>query len=172
MSGLVLRLAGPLQSWGERAAFAERDTAAFPTRSGLIGLFASAMGLDRHAPQDRFTDLRLTIRVDAPGIVLTDFHTVGGGLPPSRTVPTAEGKHRSGATGTMVTRRRYLSDAVFTVAVTGPDPLVDELGARLARPRWQPYLGRRSCPPDEPFLLRRHTDDPDGDLRHRVPLPT
>ncbi len=171
MSGLVLRLAGPLQSWGEHSAFADRDTASFPTRSGLVGMFAAAMGLARGESLVRFADLRLTVRVDAPGVPLTDFQTVGGGLPPTRTVPIADGKHRSGDTGTLVIRRRYLSDAVFTVAVTGPDALVDQVGEKLLHPRWQPYLGRRSCPPDQPFVLRRRTEDPEGDLRERVPLP-
>jgi CRISPR system Cascade subunit CasD len=170
-TGLVLRLAGPLQSWGEHSAFIDRDTVSFPTRSGLVGMFAGAMGLRRGESLTRFGEIRLTVRVDAPGVLLTDFHTVGGGLPPARTVPTADGKHRSGDTGTMVTRRRYLSDAVFTVAVTGSPDLLDDVGEALLAPRWQPYLGRRSCPPDQPFLLRRRAADPEGDLRGRVPLP-
>lgn len=172
MSGLVLRLAGPLQSWGEHSRFADRDTVSFPTRSGLVGMFAAAIGLPRGHSLERFADLRLTVRVDNSGVPFTDFHTVGGGLPPSRTVPVADGKHRSGENaGTIVSRRRYLSDAVFTVAVTGPDPLLDEVGRALLTPRWQPYLGRRSCPPDQPLLLRSRAVDPEGDLRTRVPLP-
>ncbi len=171
MSGLVLRLAGPLQSWGEHSAFADRDTTSFPTRSGLVGMFAAAMGLARGESLTRFTDLRLTVRVDAPGVPLTDFQTVGGGLAPARTVPIADGKHRPGDTGTLVIRRRYLSDAVFTVAITGPDALVDQVGEKLLHPRWQPYLGRRSCPPDQPFVLRRQVEDPERDLQERVPLP-
>lgn len=170
MSGLILRLAGPLQSWGEHSVFADRDTAGFPTRSGLIGLFAAALGLPRGEPLIRFEPLRITIRVDTPGVLLTDFHTVGGNLPPARTVPTAEGKRRPGDTGTIVTRRHYLSDAVFTVAVTSPDDQTTAIATALERPRWQPFLGRRSCPPDEPFLLRRDCDDPDAEL-HRIPLP-
>ena len=44
--GLLLRLAGPLQSWGERSHFNERDTARFPTRSGVIGMLAAALAGD------------------------------------------------------------------------------------------------------------------------------
>ncbi|MEU3241116.1 type I-E CRISPR-associated protein Cas5/CasD [Streptomyces anthocyanicus] len=40
----------------------------------------------------------------------------------------------------------------------------------LQHPHWAPYLGRRSCVPDEPFLLRAHVADPVNELRHRVPL--
>jgi CRISPR system Cascade subunit CasD len=171
MTGLVLRLAGPLQSWGEHSTFADRDTVSYPTRSGLVGMFAGAMGLRRGEPLSRFDGLGLTVRVDWPGVPLTDFHTVGGGLPPARTVPTADGKHRSGDTGTLVSRRRYLSDAVFTVAVTGPDGLVTDIGNSLKSPFWQTYLGRRSCPPDQPLLLRTGVTDPEAHLRGRVPLP-
>lgn len=185
MSGLVLRLAGPMQSWGERSTFAaERDTAGFPTRSGLIGLFAASMGIERGqagvsqgtrpiAIAD-FAALRITVRVDAPGLLLTDFHTVGGGLPSARTVPTAEGKHRAGEnTATIVSRRHYLSDAVFTVAVTAvdDDDLIMRIGDALLHPVWQPYLGRRSCPPDQPLVLRRRCADPEAELRTQVPLP-
>lgn len=168
--GLVIRLAGPLQSWGTSSAFAERDTAAFPTRSGLVGMFASALGMGRGEPLDRFAGLRLVVRVDDPGVPLVDFHTVGGGLPAARTVPTAAGGRRPGDTGTIVSRRRYLSGAAFTVAAAGPDALLGEIAAALAAPRRQPYLGRRSCPPDAPLLLAAGVGDPEADLRERVPL--
>ncbi|MGP3959727.1 type I-E CRISPR-associated protein Cas5/CasD [Nonomuraea sp. 3N208] len=170
MSGLVLRLAGPLQSWGEHSAFAERDTQRFPTRSGLIGLFAGAYGMRRGADLSGFDQLTFTIRIDRPGIPVADFHTVGGGRARQHTVPTADGGRRSVETATIVTRRHYLADAVFTVGLTGPPDLITELAERLNRPRWQPYLGRRSCPPDPPLLLRQ-TPDPFTELTQRVPVP-
>ncbi|MGW4412319.1 type I-E CRISPR-associated protein Cas5/CasD [Nonomuraea sp. NPDC004702] len=170
MSGLVLRLAGPLQSWGEHSAFAERDTQRFPTRSALIGLFAGAYGPRRGEDLSRFAPLAFTIRIDRPGIPTVDFHTVGGGRARQHTVPTAEGGRRSVETATIVTRRHYLADAVFVVGVSGPPSLIADLAERLRRPRWQPYLGRRSCPPDPPFLLRL-TEDPVAELTERVPVP-
>lgn len=170
MSGLLLRLAGPLQSWGEHSAFADRDTQSFPTRSGLIGLFAAAYGMRRGELLNRFDKLRFIVRVDQAGLRLTDFQTVGGGRVRHHTVPTAEGGRRSLETATVVSRRHYLSDACFTVGVTGPADLIASLGERLAKPRWHPYLGRRSCPPDQPMLLR-HADDPHTELTDHVPLP-
>ncbi|MER5295077.1 type I-E CRISPR-associated protein Cas5/CasD [Streptomyces pharetrae] len=169
MSGLLLRLAGPLQSWGERSAFAPvRDTAPFPTRSALIGLFAAAEGIGRdEAGLNRYQDLRLTVRVDRPGVRLVDYHTVGGGFPKDRTAATSQGSNKGAA---VITRRHYLSDAVFVVAVTAPDDTIERLADALGRPHWAPYLGRRSCVPDEPFLLRRHVNDPEEELRTRVPL--
>jgi CRISPR system Cascade subunit CasD len=171
MTGMVLRLAGPLQSWGEHSTFGDRDTLRFPTRSGIIGIFAAAQGLHRGEPLDRYAPLTLTVRVDQPGVHLADFHTTGGGLPREQTVPTAAGRRRSEGKATIVTRRIYLADAVFTVAVEGPDDLIRQLTAAIRSPRWQPYLGRRSCPPDQPMLLRGQTDDPLAELHQRVPLP-
>lgn len=171
MSGLVLRLAGPMQSWGEHSAFGERDTLPFPSRSGLVGMFAAAQGVGRDEPLDRYEGLCLTVRVDSPGLRMSDFHTVGGGLPRARTVPTAEGKRRPENATTIVTRRAFLADAVFTVAVTGPG--TEEIGRALESPHWQTYLGRRSFVPDPLLVLRHDVTDPVAELRgeNGVPLP-
>lgn len=171
MTGIVLRLAGPLQSWGEHSTFSERDTLRFPTRSGVTGLLAAAQGIKRGEPMDRYEALRITVRVDRRGTLLQDFHTAGGGFPRARTVPTAAGGRRPEGTGTVVTRRWYLSDAVFTVAADGPASLISDIADALRAPRWQPCLGRRSCPPDQPLFLRAVTGDPVGELLEFVPLP-
>ncbi|WP_369387170.1 type I-E CRISPR-associated protein Cas5/CasD [Streptomyces sp. CG1] len=170
MSGLVLRLAGPLQSWGERSVFTpERDTAPFPTRSALIGMFAAAEGVPRHdtAALEDYRALEFTVRVDRPGVRLVDYHTVGGGQPKGKTAATSGGSNKGAA---VITRRHYLADAVFTVAVTGPDETTVRIADALHKPHWSPYLGRRSCVPDEPLLLRTRAADPVGELLHRAPL--
>ncbi|WP_406379801.1 type I-E CRISPR-associated protein Cas5/CasD [Streptomyces sp. NBC_01618] len=169
MSGLLLRLAGPLQSWGERSAFTPvRDSAPFPTRSALTGMFAAAEGLGRGEQGiERYDSLHFTVRVDRPGVRLVDYHTVGGGFPKAQTAATSGGSNKGAA---VITRRHYLADAVFTIAVTGPDTDTQRIAQALHRPHWAPYLGRRSCVPDEPFLLRAHVPDPLSELRHHVPL--
>lgn len=169
MTGLLLRLAGPMQSWGDHSTFSVRDTATVPTRSAVIGIIAAAQGRQRGEPLDDLGALRFTVRVDRPGTLMYDFHTVGGGLPPERTVPTADGKRRQAGKGTIVSRRFYLADAVFTVAVTGPDILVHEVYEALTTPVWGPYLGRRSCPVEHPFLLRGPISDAVDCLDH-LPL--
>ncbi|MEE4543604.1 type I-E CRISPR-associated protein Cas5/CasD [Streptomyces sp. V4-01] len=173
--GLLLRLAGPLQSWGERSHFNERDTAAFPTRSGVLGLLAAALGRGRGAPVDDLARLSLTVRADRPGVILRDLHTVGGGLPAKATVTTAEGKKRTGDTGTLLTHRSYLADAAFTIALTLPadadvgaeESLLERYAQALRSPQWPLFLGRRSCPPEGPVLLGRSGDA----LHHLVHLP-
>lgn len=169
MSGFVIRLAGPMQAWGEHSAFGQRDSVRFPTRSGLIGLLSAAEGRTRDADLDRYAPLAFTVRIDRPGVPMEDFHTVGGGYPRHHTVVTAEGKRRAADAATIVSRRRYLADAVFCVAVTGPPELTGPVGQALRTPRWQPYLGRRSCPPDHPLFLAT-VDDPVRDLEKRVPV--
>lgn len=166
MTALILRLAAPLQSWGERGTFGDKDTADFPTRSGLLGLIASAAGIARGERLGALTELDFIVRIDRPGVRVIDFHTVGGGYPPKRGIPTAEGKRKNTA---IITRRHYLADAVFTVACTGPEQAVTEAATAVAAPRWQPFLGRRSCPPEQPMILGT-TTDAETALR-TVPLP-
>lgn len=170
MSGLLVRLAGPLQSWGERSAFDVRDTASFPTRSGLLGMIAGALGRRRGEPLDDLAALTFTVRIDRPGTRVIDYQTIGGALPPGQKVPTADGKGRPAGKGTVQTWREYLADAVFVVAVEGPQDVLAQARGALRRPRWQPYLGRRSCPPDQPLLLDVEVDDPVAELHTQVPL--
>ncbi|MEU8540485.1 type I-E CRISPR-associated protein Cas5/CasD [Streptomyces sp. NPDC048717] len=81
---LLVRLAGPLQSWGVAGRFARRDTHTRPTKSGVIGLCAAALGLDRDEPLGELADVRFGVRADRPGTPLRDYHTVGGGRYPLR----------------------------------------------------------------------------------------
>ncbi|MBX6766723.1 MAG: type I-E CRISPR-associated protein Cas5/CasD [Actinomadura rubrobrunea] len=160
-TGFLLHLSGPLQSWGERSRFNQRDTATAPTRSGLIGMIAAALGRRRHEPISDLKALRFIVRIDRPGMLLRDFHTVGGGMPRSLTVITAEGKRRAKETATVTSDRYYLQDAAFTVAVTADDPdLLDRCAHAVRAPAWPLYLGRRSCPPDAPLLLDVLHGDP------------
>jgi len=132
-------------------------------------MFAAAEGISRGdtAGLKKYEQMRLTVRVDRPGTLLEDYHTVGGGFPKERTAATSGGSNKDAA---VITRRQYLTDAVFVVAVTAPDDLAKQLAAALRRPYWAPYLGRRSCAPDEPFLLRRHVENPEAELLTGVPL--
>ncbi|MFE2494138.1 type I-E CRISPR-associated protein Cas5/CasD [Streptomyces scopuliridis] len=152
---LLLRLAGPLQSWGSRSAFNRRETRPEPTKSGVIGLLAAASGLAREDPLDELLPLRLGIRVDQPGTLLRDYHTVSDyrGRPLPQAGVNAEGiqKPTSPAKNTHVTIRYYLQDAVFVAALAGPRPLLTTLDQALRAPAFPLALGRRSCPPTQPL---------------------
>lgn len=184
MTGLVLRLAGLLQSSGERGVFHYRDTCAFPTRSSLIGMFAAAQGRPREhaldpyphlqAPGDTTApshrDLTFTIRIDQPGTLYRDFHTVGGGYPNDQGLLTGNGTRRKPSASTIVSHRDYLTGAVFTIAVEGPAPLITHIAETLQRPRFGLFLGRRVCLPDEPLVLNTGSPDPVTELLTRTPL--
>ncbi|WP_030303915.1 type I-E CRISPR-associated protein Cas5/CasD [Streptomyces katrae] len=85
---LLIRLAGPLQSWGLVSHFTRRDTHSRPTKSAVIGLCAAALGLDRTADLDAedlpLAELRFGVRADRPGVPVRDYHTVGAGRFPVR----------------------------------------------------------------------------------------
>jgi CRISPR system Cascade subunit CasD len=149
---LFLRLEGPLQSWGDQQSkLVIRRTAEAPTKSGVIGLLCAALGVPRAAAPDRWlptlAGLRMGVRIDRPGFRWWDYHTVGAGMD----MRTAEGSPKKGA---MLTRREYLSDASFLVALQGDPELVSHLTGVVENPVWTPFLGRKSCPPSRPLLVK------------------
>lgn len=154
---LVLRLGGPLQSWGDRSVFNRRDTRPEPTKSGVLGLLAAAAGRPREEPPGELLDLRMGVRVDQPGTLLRDYHTVSDyrGRPLPQAGVSAKGlqKPTSPAKFTHVTQRFYLQDAVFLTALQGPAVFVRALADALRRPVFPLALGRRSCVPTQPLLL-------------------
>ncbi|WP_043641382.1 type I-E CRISPR-associated protein Cas5/CasD [Nonomuraea candida] len=157
---LVLRLAGPLQSWGDRSVFNRRETRPEPTKSGVLGLLAAASGRTREQPLDDLLGLHLGVRVDQPGSLLRDYHTVSDyrGRPLPQAGVSAKGvqKPTSPAKHTHITQRFYLQDAVFLAALHGPLPLVEALAEAVQRPAFPLALGRRSCVPTQPIYLAVH----------------
>jgi len=135
-SVLVLRLAGPMQSWGSSSRFTRRSTEAFPTKSGLVGLLAAAQGRRRSDPVEDLVQLRFAVRVDQPGQLLRDFQTA----------------HR-GDTAMPLSNRFYWADAAFGAFLEGPDDMIEALAQAIVRPVFPLYLGRRSCPPTLPLRL-------------------
>lgn len=146
MAVLLIRLAGPMQSWGDSSRFARRTTRREPTKSGVVGLIASALGRTREDSVDDLAQLELAVRVEQPGQLMRDFQTerpMGGGKP----MP--------------LSNRYYLADACFLVALGGPRGLLERIDAALRRPCRPLYLGRRSCPASVPISLRIEGDAED-----------
>ncbi|MGA4543356.1 type I-E CRISPR-associated protein Cas5/CasD [Uniformispora flossi] len=166
---LVLRLAAPLQSWGYASAFNRRETRPEPTKSGIVGLLAAAQGRAREDDISDLAALRLGVRVDQPGTLLRDFHTVSDyrGRPLLQSGVTAKGvqKPTSPAKYTHVTQRYYLQDAVFLAAVGGPGPLIEALDDAVRSPAFPLALGRRSCVPTQPIRLGQRRGGVEAALR-------
>lgn len=156
---LFLRLEGPLQAWGDTSKFVIRRSMDAPTKSGVLGLVCCALGLSRDAAPNRLPELNtlaMAVRIDRPGARWWDYHTVGAGIG----MTTAGGGIKTGAQGTLITRREYLADASFLVALQGDAALVAVVAEALANPVWPVYLGRRSCPPGVPVLVRPAESEP------------
>jgi CRISPR system Cascade subunit CasD len=160
MSVLALRLAGPLQSWGARTRFDARRTEHQPTKSAVVGLLAAALGRQRAEPIEDLVALGFGVRIDQPGEVVRDFHTVsslfderGRYNPSGGRLPVARGGYRKTETSTQTTERYYLADAVFVAALEGELGLLTELDGALSSPVFPLFLGRRSCPPAGPVNL-------------------
>ena len=107
MATLLLRLAAPLQAWGADSKFETRKTNREPTKSGVIGLLAAALGLRRDEREAllRLTGLRFGVRVEREGQLLVDYHTA----------KTQDEKT------SYVTYRHYLQDAVFLAGIESED---------------------------------------------------
>lgn len=155
---VFLRLEGPLQAWGDTSKFVIRRSMDAPTKSGVLGLICCAMGLSRSEAREKLpalNTLTMGVRIDRPGTRWWDYHTVGAGIG----MTTAAGGLKTGAQGTLITRREYLADASFLVALQGDPVLIEAVAQALRSPKWPLYLGRKSCPPSVPVLARPASDD-------------
>jgi CRISPR system Cascade subunit CasD len=148
MSVLLVRLSGPMQSWGVVSRFSHRDTAREPSKSGVIGLLCAALGVPRDDDETvaLLASLGMGVRVNREGIPATDFQTIGGGTVAGGSYGVARAQGGSG--GTLLSYREYLADADFVVGLeSGDEPLLHRLDKALRQPRWPLCLGRRSYVP-------------------------
>lgn len=149
---LLLRLSGPMQSWGTQSRFSVRDTGSEPSKSGVIGILCAALGRQRHEPVDDLARLRMGVRVDREGTMKSDYQTAGGW---HRREDAGYGVPAPGGGGhrTVLSTRYYLAEADFLVGLAGDRALLEQINAALARPRWQIFLGRKAFLPGAPVRL-------------------
>lgn len=148
MKSVLIRLEGCQQSWGLSSRFDERDTALEPTKSGVVGLCAAALGISRADTEALrpIAALRMAVRIDRPGTLARDFQTAGGGRFAGEDYGVRKASGGSG--DTVISRRAYLADASFLAALGGDDhELIGCIDAALRSPHWPLFLGRRSFVP-------------------------
>ncbi len=165
-SALAFYLDAPMQSWGSSSKFQRRETESFPTKSGVLGLLAAALGIDKHSPDEadalaplaalRFSVVKvIPADRDRPVERLSDFHTIGGGYDRKNPLTnryicrTASGKVCEYA---VITRRTYLTDARFIATLEGPTDALTCCATALENPTWGGWFGRKCCLPATPFL--------------------
>src|SRR5574340_1545360 len=137
MNTLLIRLSGPMQSWGTQSRFNMRDTGLEPSKSGVLGLLCAALGIDREDDQGlaSLAGFRMGVRVDREGLLSSDYHT-------AQNVLMAHGK---GTKDTEVSTRYYRANAVFLVGLESGDlALLERIQSALQKPVWALYLGRKA----------------------------
>ncbi len=152
MPTLLLRLIGPMQSWGTTSRFDHRDTGKEPSKSGVVGLLAAAMGIDRTnwIDLEPLTKLKMGVRHDRPGVPKRDYQT-------AQKIISAD---QSKVHETAVTTRDYLADATFLVGLESSDHfLLQQVQAALQNPAWPLALGRKSYLPSETIHLENSLVD-------------
>ena len=161
---LILKCQGALQAWGGHTYEDYRPSHIFPTRSAVVGLLGACLGITRQQQQQlkKLSDsFELTVLANPRYVEqrhfsgerkarkmtlqkITDYHTV---LDARR----ADGGKRDDA---IVSRREYLCDAEFTLALAFKDSADYDLAtvvSAIKKPKYTPYLGRRSCPLQRPL---------------------
>lgn len=131
MTTLLLRLAGPMQAWGTDSKVDTRTTGAQPSKSGIVGMIAAAMGRSRDELVDDISALRFGVRTDQGGTILRDYHTA---------------HHPTEKKRAYITNRYYIEDAVFLVGLEGNVSLLRQIDEAVMHPYYPLFMGRRSCP--------------------------
>lgn len=150
MKTILLKFAGPMQSWGTNSNFENRHTDFYPSKSGVIGMIAASLGYhrDEYEKISKLNELSFAVRVDQPGNLLKDYHIA------------RKFKKNGSLDRNYVTNRYYLEDAVFVVAISHKDDiLMDEIENSLKSPWFQTFLGRRSLPLTADFFLKSTEND-------------
>lgn len=153
---LLLRLAGPMQSWGTSSRFQLRRTDAYPSKSGVLGMVLCAMGIRREdSPKavEPLTALRMGVRVDRGGISDWDYHTAGARIGIRKAEGGIKVTQSTGEYETLLSRRQYLYDASFLVALRGAANAISACAQALDDPVWPIFLGRKCCVPSEPVFV-------------------
>ena len=128
MKTILLKFAGPLQSWGSSSHFETRHTDYYPSKSAIIGLIAASLGYRRDEDDKvkQLNEVDFAVRVDQQGNLLRDYHTA------------KKYKDNGEFERTYVTNRYYLEDAIFIVAISHQDDkLMNAIEEGLNNPYFQ-----------------------------------
>ena len=156
MKTILLKFSGPLQSYGTSSHFQTRYTDYYPSKSAVLGLLAACLGYRRDEEEKlrELSTLKFAVRIDQQGGLLKDYHIA------------ITDKEILEKPQTYVTNRYYLEDALFVVALSGMDELINTLTKAIKSPYFQPFMGRRSLPVPVDFFLGVSAEDILDSLRN------
>lgn len=165
MRCLILRLEGPLMSFGDTAIDEIRPTRLLPGRSLLAGLIGNALGLehrDVEALQRLQERLLFAARLDRSGEAPIDYQTAelkqSDPMWTTRGVPAERAGGAGSYSGPALRYRHYRANSKVTVALT-LDPLdeapdLETVRGALVQPERPLFIGRKGCPPSRPLFDR------------------
>ncbi len=150
MKTILLKFAGPMQSWGSDSHFETRHTDNYPSKSAVIGLIAASFGYRRNEDEKirKLNELHFAVRIDQVGTLLRDYHI-------ARKYKSDGREDR-----TYVSNRYYLEDAVFIVAIAHEnEDYINEIEEALRKPYFQTFMGRRSLVLSADFIQDAFNED-------------
>jgi len=167
MEMLLLRLEAPLMAFGGAIVDNYGVIRDYPALSMITGLLANALGC-RHSDTSKLQRLqeriRFAVRCDREGDRLQDYQTVDLGqehLMDTGWTTRGRREDRGGASSkeTHIRFRDYLTDAIYTVALTlapaDEEPDFADIEVALQFPERPLFFGRKPCLPSSPIFLRR-----------------
>ncbi len=145
---LCINLQGPMQAWGVESKLSLKNTSLAPSKSGVIGIIASSLGIKRDETdkintlsQLKFATICLTKKSK---FIFKDYQTIAN-------VSNCKGGIRKERE---LSERNYLSNWHFLALFEGEKELLEKIEYALKYPKWHVYLGRKCCPPACPFIFR------------------
>jgi CRISPR system Cascade subunit CasD len=180
---LTFALVAPMASFGGIAVGERRSGWDRPARSAVLGLVGACLGLEREddaAQQALAEGCALALLCHAPGRLLADYHTAQ--VPSAargRRLATRAQELEEKDLNTVLSRRDYRVGAWHLGALwprgAAARWTLEQLAEAMRRPRFVPYLGRKSCPLGLPLapqiaeaedavaaLLGRHAAGPEA----------
>lgn len=157
---LLLQMYGPLQSYGTSSKNLLRRTDRSPSKSAIVGMFCAGLGINAKNLSGFPIQLRdlnnllMAVRIEHPDASMDIDYQIT-----RDTLRVKEGINKD----PVVTKRQYIVDGRFLVAMDGPLELLKIIEHALKNPRWQLSMGRKCCPTpfdmvvgifDEPDVLK------------------
>jgi hypothetical protein len=92
------------------------------------------------------------VRIDRGGASDWDYHTAGAKIGIRQAKGCIKNIPGTDTPETLLSRRQYLYDASFLVALQGDTDTVARYAGHLQNPIWPVFLGRKCCVPSEPVF--------------------
>lgn len=174
---LIMKLEGPMMSFGSLSVDETRNTARHPYQSMIVGMLANGLGLRRYeheAISNIQRNIEIASRMDRDGEIETDYQTAwmrpsGESKKPDEplkfrpsfidptkvwsTRPVILKSPKKPSDSTIQMWKWYLSDAAATVAVSiKDDDLFDRVVEAVKSPSRPIFLGRKAFLPSRPLF--------------------